>query len=586
MKPVKKQATKKQPTKKVIQKKRSPKTVDVPREDVPIPKLVQEVMATQPKSDPELENPIYKNSNALLVIALVLGWMFDNLFWKKDIGINFPIFLVLCLLGGGYWLFSNKIRPAKNSVWLLVPLLFFSVFTIIRQEPLTVFLGFTFALFSVGLFATSYMGGHWTQYGFGNYINKFFLLIGDVLTGLLLYAPRARKVQIESVTGQKSFTIWALLRGLAIALPIVACFGSLLAAGDVVFERKLDDLLNLEDLSDNIFRGILILIYAYLLAGVFIHSAWKSKDEKLNGEHIPTVKPFLGFAESTVILGSVIILFIAFVVVQFQYFFGGQANIGVDGYTYSQYARRGFNELIAVAFLSLILSIVLSTIVRREMDTQKRIFSGLNIATVALVMVILVSAYQRISLSIWWHGFSRLRLYPRIFLIWLAVLLIAVVALEVTQRQRHFTLALVFAAMGFAVSITLVNIDAAIIKHNVPRTLQGKNLNVAHLASLSDDSVPALVDEFRSSSYPEWVHEGVGAALVCYLHFDNYDDSVKDWRSFNLSQWQAHSMLQGIEREIQNYSVDAKQRWNVKVRTPHNVWYECEDYDAANDNEN
>ena len=35
-------------------------------------------------------------------------------------------------------------------------------------KPLTVFLVFTFALFSVGLLATSYIGGHWVQYGFGN----------------------------------------------------------------------------------------------------------------------------------------------------------------------------------------------------------------------------------------------------------------------------------------------------------------------------------------------------------------------------------------------------------------------------------
>jgi hypothetical protein len=99
----------------------------------------------------------------------------------------------------------------------------------------------------------------------------------------------------------------------------------------------------------------------------------------------------------------------------------------------------------------------------------------------------------------------------------------------------------VLASIGFAVSLPFVNIDAAIVSHNVPRVLNGKNLNVAHMASLSMDAVPALVDEFYSDSYPPAAHEDIGAALTCYLQRDTYEDdeSVYDWRSFNLS-WQAH----------------------------------------------
>ena len=67
------------------------------------------------------------------------------------------------------------------------------------------------------------------------------------------------------------------------------------------------------------------------LAGVFLHAALHSKDEKLLGEEKPLISQFLGFTETAIVLGSVIILFTAFVVVQFKYFFGGQANLGVGG---------------------------------------------------------------------------------------------------------------------------------------------------------------------------------------------------------------------------------------------------------------
>ena len=67
-------------------------------------------------------------------------------------------------------------------------------------------------------------------------------------------------------------------------------------------------------------------------------------------EYLPGAKSrsspqFLGFTEAAVVLGAVVVLFALFVVIQFQYFFGGQTNIGVQGYTYSEYARRGFGEL-------------------------------------------------------------------------------------------------------------------------------------------------------------------------------------------------------------------------------------------------
>jgi hypothetical protein len=249
----------------------------------------------------------------------------------------------------------------------------------------------------------------------------------------------------------------------------------------------------------------------------------------------------------------------------------------VAGYTYSQYARRGFNELVIVAFFSLVLILGLSTITRREKETEKRVYSGLSVSIVALVMIILLSAYQRISLAIDWHGFSRLRLYPRVFLVWLGILLIAVVTLEILRKERYFAFAALLASVGFAGSLTLTNVDSAIVRHNVPRVLQGKNLNVAHLASLSFDAVPALVEAYNSSLYPQAVHEGIGAALVCYLDSDSLPGSYDgDWRAFNLSRWQAHNALQNIQSSLQDYGI---KRYPWRVRTPSNSLYECH-YDS------
>ena len=64
-----------------------------------------------------------------------------------------------------YLLFAEGYRPARNSLWLLFPFAFFVVITFLRQEPLTIFLAYTFTVFSVGLLANTYLGGRWFQYG-------------------------------------------------------------------------------------------------------------------------------------------------------------------------------------------------------------------------------------------------------------------------------------------------------------------------------------------------------------------------------------------------------------------------------------
>lgn len=529
---------------------------------------------------------VVKNPGRLLLVVLVLGWAFDFLFWKQRVGVNFPIFLAVCVLGGVYLLWTEGYRAARRAFWLLLPFLVFVAFTFLRREPLTVFLAYVFSLFSIGLFATSYQGGRWYLYRLSDYLYKFIRLIGDVFGGFAVYFLRFRKAPPELVDEKKRLPLAGLVRGFVIAVPILLCFGSLLASADVVFNQKLADFFDAEKISEYSQRLFRIVLLAYLVGGVFLHSASKSLDERITEEKKSLVKPFLGFTESAVVLGSVSALFFIFVLVQFRYFFGGETNIGVAGYTYSQYARRGFNELVLVAFFSLVLLVVLSIVTARQNAEQRRTYSILSVAVVALVMVILVSAYQRISLAIGWHGYSRLRLYPRIFLIWLGLLLIAVAVLEIFQRERYFALAAVVAAMGFAVSITLFNVDASIVKLNVYRSWHGKNLNVPHLASLSADAVPPLAQQFLSKELPTSTHEGLGAILACYKYSEDAPHTSQyDWRSFNTSSWQAHLALEAIRPGLKGYTIQYK-KFPVRVKTPNGVLYNCWEYDSANDRDN
>jgi hypothetical protein len=377
-----------------------------------------------------------------------------------------------------------------------------------------------------------------------------------------------------SRTGWKRF--WAIFRGVLIALPIILIFAALLSSADLVFAQRWHDftkLFRLQNLPEYIFRGIYILIGAYALAGILLHAALKSTDEKLIGLDKPLVPTFLGFTEATVVLGAVVLLFAVFVVIQFQYFFGGQTNIGIQGYTFAEYARRGFGELVAVAFFSLLLFLGLSTIVKRQTPAQRWVFSGLGMAMVALVGVMLISAFKRLLLYETAYGFSRLRMYTHVFMLWLGLLLAVVVVLDLLRKERFFALAALLASIGFAATLMIVNVDGTIVQQNVARAPQGKGLDVAYLASLSTDSVPALVADYQSSSLPGLTRDAVGAVLVCRLH-THPARSSSDWHSFTLTGWQADQAMAKVKKQLEKYQVN-EVKWPTQVITPGNVMYEC-----------
>jgi hypothetical protein len=521
--------------------------------------------------------------NKLWLIVLALGWLFDFLFWEQAPGINFAIFWTAALIAAFHLLLSDGIRPHRSALILLPLFGFFAAVTFLRAEPMTTFLAYTFTMFALTVLAMTYLGGRWMQYSLADYVAKFAALLGSMVARPVLFSVDVRKAQAEAGVKPPRFNFMPIVRGIVIALPIVAIFASLLASADVVFGQRLDDfieLFKLEDLPEYIFRLIYILIIGYALAGVVLHASTSSKDEKLVGEEKPIIPPFLGFTESTIMLGSVLILFAAFVVVQFQYFFGGATNINVEGFTYAEYARRGFGELVTVAFFALLMLLTLSGITKRETETQRRIYSGLGIALVALLLVMLVSAYQRLGLYEAAYGFSRLRTYTHVFLVWIGLLLVATIVLEILRKERMFAFAMLIASFGFAISLPILNVDAFIVRQNMQREISGQtaeDLDSQYFIELSDDAVPTLADSLRSPTLPDPVHEKIAAALACIRYEREQDQRELTWQSFHFARLNAENALASVKDEIDVFKI-VERDWPVKAVAPSGEEYPCSPY--------
>ncbi len=511
--------------------------------------------------------------------ALFVGFAVDFLFWKKTPGISFAIFIVFCLALGFWLLHVQHIRPAKNNFFVLIPILFFCLMTLLRKDPLTMFLNYVLTLFSVAVLVMTFRNGIWISYNLRDYVVNFFQLLGSLFVHPKDLTATTGSQQVVEKPSQSHKLLLPILRGILLALPVLFIFTVLLSSADLIFAQKLDGFFanfRLENIGEYLFRGSYILVIAYFFVGLIRHAALRSQQEKLIGVDKPLITPFLGFTEASIILGSVILLFSAFVAIQFHYLFFGQTNITLAGFTYSEYARRGFGELVAVAVFSLLLLQGLGVIAKHETKQQKRIFSILMIGLVVTVLIILVSAFQRLLLYESAYGFSELRTYAHVFMIWLGILLVAMLTLEIVERQRVFANLALVVLMGFTLSLNIMNVGAFIARQNIDRAIKGEELDVSYLAALPEDAIPTMVQAYSSDEIPSATQDEIGAALACHTALNETENSqMKPWQSFHFSTWRAERALEKIHGSLTDYQMQ-EDVWPVTVISPNGMEYACQ----------
>jgi len=481
-----------------------------------------------------------------LLVALALGWSVDLFFYGKALGISVPLFVLLLIIAlfGLSWL--EGVRPAWRNLWLLVPLIFFVTMVFMRANPFVTLLNVGVSLVLLGLIAHFYAAGQVERLGLVGYPIVLLLTMANALT----QPPplMSASVTLKAAREQGSRNLLPVMRGCLLALPVLAIFTCFLASADLIFADYLQDILHLEFLSDLLellWRGVIILGAAWVLAGGLAYalsrgrmSANENALEKAFGSLAQAIS--LGFIEVTTVLISVNLLFLVFVWIQFTYLFGGQANVTVEGYTYAEYARRGFFELLAVSVLTLGLILGLHRLLHCETGWQRRIFSGLSNLMVGLVLVILASAFQRLLLYEAAYGYTQLRLYSHVFMVWLAVTFVwFLVALWL--RPDRFAIGAFLAILGFVLTLNAINPDALIAERNLARYQTTGKLDAYYLTTLSEDVVPALVLAMDQVTGDE--REVLSSHLRSRLERMEENTRWQNWPSLHLARWRAYELL-------------------------------------------
>jgi len=262
---------------------------------------------------------------------------------------------------------------------------------------------------------------------------------------------------VEATTSVASESSKAMVKrvvlGLVLASVLLIVIVPLLMGADRVFGYYVGQLLQGWNIASFIGHGIVITV----AFGLFYSFLWNVG----YGENKPyTISDTwkIDTVISGIALGATMLVYGLFCLVQFTYLF---ARAGLPaGMTYSEYAREGFAQTVAVCAINLLMFGVFL-----RFGEEKKFFTGMLGGLLALTGIMLISGAVRLNLYISVFGMTWLRLLSAWFIIYLAVV-IGLCAFRLYKKEFPWVVLSGLVLLAWYVVLGYLNPDGFISWYN------------------------------------------------------------------------------------------------------------------------
>ena len=439
----------------------------------------------------------------ILLAALAIGFLAELALDGPALGLNMPVLTAAMLAAA--WVFRRPGRaPDPLDAWLPVSALVLAAFVAVRADPFVTLLDIAGAAAFTGASAASFSGLAVTRRSATAVMAMGVWVLHAAIAG----TPRAISAgRLAETDGLRQAPAWFVPvgRGLLLAIPLVLIFAVLFASADPIFSRGFEDFMNFGiDLGDLPGRIIFVLAVAWLAGGLLTVAARglpqleRSSLGAAAQSGTLVRERLLGTTEALVVLVGIDLIVALFVGLQVAYLFGGLDTLAAAGMKYSDYARRGYFELVAAAALAGGILVALEYQVTR----RSRPYLVLAIALVGLTIVVLASAALRLQLYQDAYGWTELRLYVAVSIAAMAATLATLAVFLASDRTRWLGHSMVVIGLISLIGLNLLAPAAFVAERNVARVLDPSlvppdgeiSLDADYLAVLPDDAIPALVE--------------------------------------------------------------------------------------------
>lgn len=366
-------------------------------------------------------------------------------------------------------------------------------------------------------------------------IDKFFLRLVELIIDPLTYIEVTMNDLKDSIFS--SFNLKRneekesnIGRAILLTIPLVIVIIALLASADDIFGNifvegfnSIFEMFGKVELTTIVLKLALIAVLFIYFSSFFNHIIfeYQPKDEKfaeLEVKDITTTK---------MILSVLNVIYVLFCFIQIRSLFMGKGDVS----NYSQYARKGFFQLMLVSFINLVVILV-----AKKCEKNKYI-NVMCLIMIACTFIILLSSGYRMFLYEGAYGYTRLRLLVYVALLTEAILLIPTIAYVVDKKINLPKVYLTIVIIMY-VGINLANIDNIITKSNVDRYFEIGVFDVDYLKKETGaDAVKELI-RIKNSEAKTPEEETIKDRVTMYLArmYEDIEAQEMDFRDFNISK--------------------------------------------------
>lgn len=458
----------------------------------------------QEEKNPAAEAVILKKESPLLLqvrqnfglygaISLTFGGAFALLFYKAWIGLNVLLYaaIIVGLLIFVMTKLTSKIKSGTKLYFTAVILL--GISTMLTSNGIVQFLNIVgiLILLDLSLLHQFYEVGRWD---FAKHLIKMFGMVFSSIA--CIWMPFVDSINYFKKTKVlKNDKVRNITIGIIIAIPILFIITALLSGADILFGSVTENIYNTV-FSADIFWIITMILFG-LLACYCILCASVSK------VRIEDVKSYQK-ADATIaatVMTLLCLVYACFCVLQVIYLFAGGLFSLPESYTFAEYARRGFFELMWVTAINIGLMILC-----RSLFKESKYLSLLVVIMTICTGIMIASATYRMILYISVYHLTFLRLFVLMILLIEVFVLAGVIISEYKKNFPLFTFSVAVVTACYII-FSLGKPDLWIAAYLVD---QKENLTVDDLFYVTSDLsldaagvvLPLIEDEKR------WNNEG------------------------------------------------------------------------------
>ena len=342
----------------------------------------------------------------------------------------------------------------------------------------------------------------------------------------------------RELTGKASAR--AVARAALVIVPVAILLTVLLGSADPVFRR----FVHAPSIDPNVWppHVVSIAVGAVALA-TLVAMGLRRPSSAVDAAARPVRAGWARTAEWAGLLVVADVLFAVFVAIQFAVFFGGRTHVLTqEGLTYAQYARGGFWQLLgATAIAGSVLGFAWLALPTPAPARDRRLYRVLSWILLALLGVVLVSAFRRLALYEDAYGWTWLRVLVHTTIVALGVLFVCV-ALAIGLWRASWLPAAAVAIVTISVIVLNVrNVDARIASENVARAEAGHPIDPVTLRALSADAVAPIAEALPSLDARD---RAVAESILACIDPDRLDDH--GWAGINLARTHAADLLRTL----------------------------------------